>query len=291
MTETTLLIDGDVIAFTAAAAVQCIHEDEHGFVQPFARRQEGEAVVDNMVIGLEVLFKSTHRRIALSDPKVNWRHEVYPAYKGHRMEEFAGQVRPLLLGILKQYLRDKYEAFHWPTLEADDTLGILATETQEYPGKRILVGRDKDFRTIPGTYHQMGRLGASKQPILEEITPWEAQRNHLFQTLAGDTTDGYGGCVGLGKARAAEVLDNPRLLVPQHGVITRGVNKGNSTTKWVAEPTRDLWACVTSNFHKAGQTTEDAITMARLANILHADQYNKETGDITLWTPDRIRQS
>lgn len=285
--EVTLLVDGDIIAFTAAAAVQNLYEDEFGFVMPIARRQEGEAVVDNMLSNLKIAFKSTHMRVALTDPKENFRREVWPEYKASRK----ASMRPLLLDILKTYLRDNHAAFHWDSLEADDVLGILNTEPQDYPGRRILVGRDKDFRTVPGEYFHLMRQDWRVKPFVEQITPWEAQQFHLLQTLMGDMTDGYAGCPGLGKKRAQDLLDAPVVLRPQPGVKTRGVNKGESTTKWVSEPTRDLWACIVSHYKKAGQTEEDALVTARLAHILQHEDYNRETQEITLWTPDRIRQA
>lgn len=296
--ELTLLIDGDVIAFTAASAVQRIHEDDFGFVTPFASRREGEAVVDNIMVGLEMDFKSTHYRVALTDPKENWRCGVFAAYKGNRKDT----ARPLLLDILKQYLRDKYGALHWPSLEADDVLGIWNTEPQQYPGKRILVGKDKDFLTVPGLYHRLKDFDAKGKPVVREVTEWEAQRFHLYQTLAGDSVDGYAGCPGIGKTRAEALLDNPVILRPTNGVITRGVNKGNSTTKWVTEPTRDYWAMVVTNYQKGmsgeGNLSVDyataeraALVTARLAHILQHQDYDRETESITLWTPDRITQS
>src|SRR3990172_2596770 len=82
--EVPLLIDGDIIAFTAAAAVQNLFEDEWGFVMPIARRQEGEAVVDNMLSNLKIAFKSTHMRVALTDPVENFRRSIWPEYKASR---------------------------------------------------------------------------------------------------------------------------------------------------------------------------------------------------------------
>jgi DNA polymerase-1 len=283
--ELTLLIDGDVIAFTAASAVQREHEDDFGFVTQFANRHEGEAVVDNLMLGLEIDFKSTHYRVALSDPIANWRRGVFPNYKANRRDV----SRPLLLDKLKQYLRDKYGAFHWPSLEADDVLGILLTEPQAYDGTRILVGKDKDFLTIPCKYHRIGDRDAKGKPVVRETTPWEAQRFHLFQTLAGDAVDGYPGCPNIGKTRAADLLDNPVLLRPQHGVVTRGPRKGETTPRWVAEPTTDLWAMVVSQYRKAGQGEAEALVTARLAHILRHEDYNRDTESITLWTPDRIK--
>jgi DNA polymerase-1 len=283
--ELTLLIDADVVAFTAASAAQHIYEDSFGYVQPFANKVEGEAIVDNMVLGLELAFKCSHMRFILSDPKANWRNDVWPAYKSNRKDG----IRPLLLDYLKQYMRDKYQAEHWAELEADDVLGILNTEPQEYSGKRILVGRDKDFKTIPGLYHRLKDFDVKGNPVVQEITEWEATRFHMYQTLKGDMTDGYPGCPGIGDKRAEELLDNPVLLRATEGVVTRGPRKGESTQRWVSEPTKDYWAMIVSHYRKGGQGEEEALVTARLANILRHDQYDRETGEITLWTPDRLR--
>lgn len=215
--RTKLLIDGDVIAFTAASAVQKIHIDSFGFAQPFANVAEGEAVVDNMLYGLQTLLKSKDYVVILSDPKNNFRFEVFPGYKRSRVEPFAGAVRPLLLTHLKQYLRDNYDAFHWDSLEADDVLGILSTEPQEEE-RRIICGKDKDFKTIPGLYHKLKDVTPGGKPVVLEVTPWEATRFHMWQTLKGDMTDGYPGCPGIGDKRAEELLDAPVLVVPQRGL-------------------------------------------------------------------------
>lgn len=296
--EVTLLIDGDVIAFIAAAAVQHVHEDSFGQVQPFALRHEGEAVVDNLLAGLQITFKATHSKVVLSDPEDNFRSRIWPGYKGNRATTFyvdgkrvSLEHKPLLLSRLKDYLRTKYGAFHWPSLEADDVLGILNTEPQAYPGKRILIGRDKDFRTVPGLYHHLTRFDYRTKPEVEEITEWQAQRFHIMQTLMGDMTDGYPGCPGLGSKRTEKLMKSPVMLRRTDGVKTRGVNKGQSTDRWLAEPTSDLWAMVVTHYQKAGATEEDALVTARLAYILHHEDYNRETEEITLWVPSRLKSA
>lgn len=313
--RTHLLIDGDIIAFIAAAACQDIVEDSFGYVYPFANKTKGQVLVDNILFSLEQGLRlpdgDVTKTVVLSDPEDNWRKQLDPTYKGNRDPA----AKPLLLGHLKQYLRDAYGAFHWPSLEADDTLGILATAAtprglectrggqcfigpddrcpsckhHPEPPRTIIVGRDKDFRQIPGLHHQWKDLDGKGKMRVREVSPWEATRWHLIQTLAGDPIDGYAGCPGLGVERASKVIDSPVLLVPQAGVKTRGVNKGEEVTRWFSEPTADYWACIASHYRKAGLTEEDALLQARLANILHHDQYDRSKEAITLWEPGRLR--
>lgn len=284
MTKTRLLIDGDVVAFISSAAVQHTLIDDYGYAQPFAYTKEAEATMENMLWNLKAQLKADEVEVYLSDPEDNWRRQVDPEYKTNRTGP-----RPLLLDYSKGYLREKYGAEHWEGLEADDVLSILGTT--ETDRKTIIVGRDKDFKCIPGLHHALKQdVDAKGNFLVREVSPWEATRFHLMQTLAGDKVDGFDGCPGIGMARAATIIDNPVRLVPKEGVKTRGVNKGESVTRWMSEPTRDYWACIVSHYRKAGLTEDDALRNARLANLLHADQYDRSTGRITLWTPDRIQR-
>lgn len=303
--KTHLLIDGDVIAFTAASAAQEVIMDVFGYARPFAYSKTGEAVVENMLANLKANLGADSFQVILSDPKANWRKLVDPTYKTNRVGD-----RPLLLDYLKDYLRQEHDAFHWDSLEADDVLGIMMTDPErgekqcvkatdrcagsapcpycESKSITICVGRDKDFKSIPGLHHMLRDNDANGKPIVREVTQWEGDRFHMIQTLAGDAVDGYAGCSGIGMKRAAEIIDNPVRLVPQPGVKTRGVNKGEGVTRWIAEPTRDYWVAIVSQYLKAGMTEDDALRTARLARILRHGEYNPETEELILWTPDML---
>lgn len=285
--ETTLMVDGDVIAFIAAAAVEHPLEDEFGFVRPFAYTREGEAVVENKLWWLKQKLGGDHIKIFLSDPKENWRFDVARTYKGNRKE----LVKPLLLDKLKAYLREIHGAEHWSRLEADDVLGIVATDDTRFPGSKIIVGRDKDFRGIPCRLHTIGDLDGKGNPVVVETGPKEAEQFHLKQALAGDRVDGFEGCPGIGMTRAEKIIEKPVKLVPKEGQITRGKNKGQKITKWFEEPTEDLWEAIVSQYHKAGQTEQEALTTARLARILLAGEYDHDTHKVKLWDPGMIRHS
>lgn len=303
--KTHLLIDGDVIAFSSAAAVQSVLIGDDGWATPQANTKMGEAVVENSLSSIVHGLGADSFEVILTCPKGNWRSSVDPTYKTNRTGE-----RPLLLHYLKDYLRAKHGAYHWDGLEADDVLSVkmttpclpcsqaggepcVAPECDCCGGKHhrlICVGADKDFKTIPGLHHTWKKdIGRNNEYLVREVTPWEADRFHLIQTLAGDAVDGFKGCPGLGMKRAAEIIDSPVRLVPQKGVKTRGVNKGEETVRWVSEPTRDLWACVVSHYRKAGLEEADALVSARLARLLRHDEYDPESEVLTLWTPDKLQ--
>jgi DNA polymerase-1 len=287
----TLLIDGDIVAFHAAAAAQRSignpEVDATGCVYAFASLPEGKAIVDNTISNLMSGLNANHMKVAVSGPSAeNWRKMVLPSYKSNRDE----LSRPVLLGHLKEYLFERYPTTSVVGLEADDLLGIWATEANPLPNMRIVVSRDKDMQGIPGHLHTLGDTDHAGNLKVQEISEWQAKRFHLIQALSGDRVDGYGGCPQIGMLRAAKIIDSPVRLVPRDGVITVGKNKGQPTRVWSPEPTNDYWACIVSHYLKAGLTEQDALTTARVAKILLAEDYDMETGTVRLWAPQRINE-
>lgn len=286
--RTILLIDGDLLCFVAAEAAQRDVDSPDGtYVYRWSHKEEAEAILENMMTKLLDAFKCgpNDYMFTLSDPEVNWRHGVLPTYKGNRTYSIA--ARPQLLGHLKAYSRMAHGGFHWPTLEADDVLGILATDPTWAPAgvRLVVVTKDKDLKSIPGEFHRFGMMQPGET---QRITQAEADTWHLMQTLAGDITDGYTGCPGLGMARAERLLEEPVRLYPVEGVITRGKNKGMAVVKWNSEPTDDLWECVVTHYEKQGLSEEDALTQARVARILRHGEFDSDTGEVHLWTPDML---
>lgn len=280
----TLLIDGDTIAFRAASACQHSVEQDDGSFQPFAVRSEGETAVDNAIQRIHDRLNATHIKVFVSCPSGdNWRYQVDPDYKSNRKDS----IRPMLLEPLKQYLRDKYGAIHLPGLEADDALGVYATHPTLIEGEKIVVGRDKDFATIPGLHYQLDDDDSEGLPVIREISPLEAALNHYVQTLSGDLVDGYPGCPKVGKVRARRIVENPERLVEREGVVTRGPRKGQKVSRWVSAGPCTVWEAIVCNYAKEGLPEAEAIKTARLAKILLSEDYDLETGTVRLWVPGK----
>jgi DNA polymerase-1 len=188
---------------------------------------------------------STNSIIFALTGKGNFRKDLFPLYKANRQ----GTRKPLCYADLAARLRDEYKVIQYDRIEADDILGILATKPSQ--SKRIIVSEDKDMRSIPCTLYAKGEVSV----VSEE----EADYNHMFQTLCGDQADGYPGCPKIGPVKAAAILD---------------AYKGGS-----------LWAGVMSAYHKADQSTDYALTQARLARILRWEDWDSVKKEPILWTP------
>ena len=142
-------------------------------------------------------------------------------------------------------LREEYKVIIKPSLEADDAMGVYSTK---YPGNCI-VSPDKDMRQIPGKLYNLDEVFT--------VNKNEGARWHLIQALAGDQTDGYSGVPGIGVKRATSLFEE----------------SGYS------------WKTVLKAFTDKGLTEYDAITNARLARILTADDYDFKNKRPILWTP------
>ncbi|QOC54146.1 hypothetical protein [Caulobacter vibrioides] len=270
----TLLIDADIVAFQSSASTQDGYDWGDGEVTTVADLDEAKRAARDIIDGYLDLLDADRAVICLSDDFNNFRKRVCPSYKTNRTGE-----RPVHLYDIKDWLAENYEVDRRSWLEADDVMGILATEPHEGE-ERIIVSADKDMQTIPCLLYRPHE----DRPKVVRITPAEADRYHLYQTIIGDSTDGYPGCPGAGPVIAARLLDEGLKWQPQHREITRGKNKGEIRTTWELVASESPWASVVSAYVKAGLTEKDAIKQARLARILRHDEWN---GRPILWSPPR----
>lgn len=246
----TLLIDGDILVYQVASRHQHHYEWDEGLVTPIADGDLARRAMDNELAALKERLSADRIKIALKCYDApNWRLGVYPEYKSNRNTLPA--LRPLLLVPLRDYLLDVYKAEMEPTLEADDLLGIWAT-SKRIKGERVIVSEDKDLQQIPGLLYNP-RVDKEPIRIKEEV----ADRFHLMQTLTGDQVDGYPGCPGVGRKRAAYALD-----------------------------LECSWETVVAQYKKwADLTEEDALVQARVARILRAEEWDHKDKKVRLWKP------
>lgn len=225
-----------------------------------------EVAASNLRSRIQTIVDACHAReaiVALSCPSRRyWRHDIWPSYKSHRK----GSEPPALLSHVREYLVNNYETVQWDTLEADDVVGILATMPDT--GPCVVVSGDKDLLQIPGRHLNPGKL----EHGIFEVTPDEGDYWHLFQTLVGDSTDGYPGCPPM-----------PSMLVD--GKRIRG--KRGVGAKTAPRYIERGWSGVVEAFIERGLTEQDALTQARVARILQADDWDMRKKEVRLWSPTR----
>ena len=235
-----LLIDADFIVYKCCAA--CETEIDYGEDVIFVTSNFSDAynAVVKEIDKIKSAFDGFATPILFFSDSKNFRKKISPDYKGHR-----NRKKPCGYKRVIRNLRIQYDVIVMNGLEADDAMGIYATQHKG----NIIVSPDKDMRQIPG---KLFNLETTQDITAEEGTQW-----HYIQTLAGDQTDGYSGVPGIGVKRA-ETLFNKE-----------GYN----------------WSTVVKAFEDKGLTEDDALLNARLARILTIDDYDTKRQEPILWTP------
>ena len=236
----TLLIDCDFVVYKCCAAAETEIDFGDDVIVVTSKFSEAYACVMREIKKIQRHFGSFDDTILFFSSPDNFRKKIQSDYKGHR-----NRKKPCAYKRVINKLKTEFKVITMPTLEADDAMGIYATQ---YPGN-IIVSPDKDMRQIPGMLYNF------EESTL--IKPEEGAKWHLIQSLAGDNTDGYAGVPGIGVKRAVALFEE----------------KGYS------------WKTVVEAFKEKGLSEEVALTNARLARILTTEYYDDEKMEPILWNP------
>lgn len=221
----------------------------------------------------------------------NWRKEVLETYKANRK----GKRKPVGYRKFCEEIMTHYgeKSFQWHGMEGDDLCGIFMTNPEFVGCDRVIsVSCDKDFNTVPGYFFWLTEMDLVKN---DEAT---ADLHHFYQTLKGDTTDGYGGVPGVGEAFGPglwEWLKDPEFFYEATKIMKSGKDKGLERAYWTSCKPGDeewdlrqaptLWACMASLAAKQGMTEEELIVQAQVARICRGSDFDMETKKPILWKP------
>jgi DNA polymerase-1 len=196
MNEVLILLDGDILCYTASASVETAIDWGDDWWTLHADFREAKQKIDADIVDFVEQLGGTDFKICLSCQDGNFRKKICPSYKDNRK----GNRKPVCYKALRQYMIDTWQPEIWKNIEADDVMGILSTSSKV---PAVIVSVDKDMKTIPGRYFNPSHPDMG----VIEIDEAQANRQHLIQTLTGDRTDGYPGCPGIGPARAEKIVD------------------------------------------------------------------------------------
>ena len=235
-----LLIDADFIVYKCCAATEDEIDWGDDVVLVTSRFSEAKKAALHEIMKIRDEFGDFAEVILFFSHFENFRKKIFPEYKGHR-----NRKKPCGYKRVISALHDDYQVIIMPELEADDAMGIYATT---YPGC-VIVSPDKDMRQIPGHIYDF------KTSTL--ITEEDGLHWHYIQTLAGDQTDGYSGCPGIGVKRATTLFEK------------KGYN----------------WNTIKEAFAEKDLDEDVALMNARLAKILTKDYYDDKRRIPILWSP------
>lgn len=273
----TLLFDADALAYRDAVAHQRTYDWGDGVTSIATDLGLAKKTIVQQIDATMEKLEADNFIICLSDDIHSFRKEmVDPTYKKARQDV----ERPVHLYTLKEWLAETYPTDRRPRLEADDVMGILATDPSA-TDERIIVSADKDMMTVPAKLYRPQNDKGQKRPPIMDISLEEANRFHLWQTIVGDTTDGYAGLPGAGPVEAEKLLEGWGWSSYVH-VFKSGPRKGLEEVRW-ERSYMDVWNAIVSGYIKAGLKEADAITQARLARILRYGEWDGRSP--RLWNP------
>lgn len=216
-----LLIDGDVIAYRAAFAAEktrYLCETHEGLCTSAQSADEAKKlcgptgviwsrkdvepedkaifIADQMIRDILARFhdEGFKKAVLFVSGVGNFRHGIATraSYKGNR----AGAVPPKHLVAVRRHLLSAWSGVLSSGEEADDLIGIWATEN---PGS-IVCSIDKDLKQLAGRHYNF----ATKEE--STVTAKEATLNLFAQIIAGDATDNVPGVDGFGLVKAHKAL-------------------------------------------------------------------------------------
>lgn len=261
---TQLLIDADFTLFQACSAVEreSVFTNEAGAPVHILHSAFDEALetFERKVQSFVTKLDASEAILVFSGPN-NFRKEVWDGYKAHR----AATRKPLCYWSVIDHLKagEQYRVVSEDCLEGDDYIGILATRPSS--ADRIIVSDDKDMMTLPNT--RIWRMDG-----MVTTTPTTAEEFWMYQTLMGDSTDGYKGCPGIGPVAAKKILEKPG--DPWENVL-QAYRSAYAKDK---DPERAKWLGM--------EPEELALLNARLARILRHTDWDGKARRPILWNPE-----
>lgn len=265
-----IIIDGDMIVHRSCVAVEKDTRFLDRWHLLFSDFNDAWNVLIDTLHEITEIGETDEVLFVFSDTGTKWREEYDPTYKEHRKDT----RKPLAYWAVREEAEKKYPFKVIPKLEADDTMGIIMTDPK-YPFETVLWSLDKDLKQIPGLH--------IREDEVVTITKEEGDFFHMFQTIAGDITDGYSGCPGVGGTIAERLLRNGTAFEPYMHTVKSGPRKGEEELRWNEVPAESMWHTVRTTYEKAGLDEEAAIHQARLARILRREDYKKR--EVVLWHP------
>jgi len=181
------LVDGDIIAYRCAASCLPTKAEPERREEAFVAKGRAADICNR--IGDRC--QTDELRIFISGTG-NFRYKLFPDYKANRRDV----PKPEHLGAVQQFLAKKWGGVFVDGMEADDAIGIAATEHPD----SIICSIDKDLKQIAGEHFNFVKNE------FEVVSSEHAAFNLYAQMLIGDTSDNVRGVDGIGPVKAGKIL-------------------------------------------------------------------------------------
>ena len=239
----TLLVDADILVYKVSSSTEEPTNWEGDYWTMHCDFAQTKKIIADTIDALVDKVKVDEIKLCFSDKK-NFRKDINLEYKLTRKKT----RKPMCYVPALEFCKDTYTTIQYPSLEADDVMGILASGNKD----NIIYSEDKDMYTIPGLHWDI-----KKETVWEQS---ESQADYYFfkQTLTGDHVDGYPGCPTIGPKKAETILES----------LTSS----------------EMWDAVVNAYKGRGYGENYALLQARMARILRDGEY--VDNQPVLWSPN-----
>ena len=178
-----------------------------------------ESMIRHMILNSIRMYNKKYRdeygqMVICADGMNTWRRDYFPLYKANRKKnrDNSDQDWPeifRILGLVRDEIRENlpYKVLHLEGCEADDIIGTLTLQTQEFGQHEpvMIVSSDKDFI-------QLQKFNNVKQysPIQKKMVSDPNPRSYMFEhIMKGDKGDGIPNVISPDNAIVDEIRQSP----------------------------------------------------------------------------------
>tara|TARA_B100000963_G_scaffold114237_1_gene99510 strand:+ start:2537 stop:3391 length:855 start_codon:yes stop_codon:yes gene_type:complete len=178
-----------------------------------------ESMIRHMILNSIRMYNKRYRdeygqMVICADGMNTWRRDYFPLYKAHRKKNRQESDQDWneifrILHLVKEEIQQNlpYKVIHLEGCEADDIIGTLAMQTQEFGQHEpvMIVSSDKDFI-------QLQKFNNVKQysPIQKKMVIDSNPRSYMFEhIMKGDKGDGIPNVLSPDNAIVDEIRQSP----------------------------------------------------------------------------------
>ena len=159
-----------------------------------------ESMIRHMILNSIRMYNKKHRDeygqvVICADGMNTWRKDFFPEYKAHRRKNRDESDQDWneifrILHTVRDEIRDylPYKVIHMEGVEADDIIGTLVMQTQEFGMDEpvMIISSDKDFIQLQ-KYDNVKQYSPITKKLVDGIDPKVYIKEHV---LKGDKSDG-----------------------------------------------------------------------------------------------------
>tara|TARA_E500000178_G_scaffold305310_1_gene316724 strand:+ start:20320 stop:21174 length:855 start_codon:yes stop_codon:yes gene_type:complete len=178
-----------------------------------------ESMIRHMILNSIRMYNKRYRDeygqvVICADGMNTWRKDYFPYYKAHRRknrEESSQDWNEIfrILHLVRDEIRDylPYKVIHLEGIEADDVIGTLTMQTQEFGMDEpvMIVSSDKDFIQLQ-KFKNVKQFSPIQKKLVIDKNPRTYAFNHIMR---GDSGDGIPNVLSADDTFVSEAKQTP----------------------------------------------------------------------------------